>query len=351
MSPNPVTNLFAAVRAAPMAWVAAAACAALPLAMMVAAPSLRDRRVPDPSAEQAALTRGSTSDSWFSSADNPFLTEEQSRERRMRSSVGRVEDVIRRRPDVREVTILARAADGRSGHITAVATIAMRHGVVPISLVDATGSLLAAAVHGLQPQDVVVIDEGTGIRARATGMDLAAGEDGRGALQEAADRAAAQPAPVLARAAGDVVPPPSAISREHVLLGAFTALVAGAMAWVWWRSRTPAEPAVEPSSGAVLPPPQAIPSHVSLALHRNVADRTALVGIALVERLERGGSAHEVAQLLLNMEPWAAERLLKSMPSDCLAKIEAALRDPSVEASSASVRALAEAVLSVRNAA
>ncbi len=347
MSPNPVTNLFAAVRAAPIAWAAAAACAALPLALMVAAPSLRDRRPPDPAAERSALTRGPAEDSWFSSADNPFLTEEQSRERRMRSAVGRVEDVIRRRPDVREVTILARAADGRTGHITAVATIAMRHGVVPISLVDATGSLLAAAVHGLQPQDVVVIDEGTGIRARATGMDLAAGEDGRGALQEAAARAAAQPAPVLAKTAVSAVPPPPAMNPDHLLLGAFSATVAGALAWVWWRSRSPAEP----SAGETPSQLPAIPSHVSLALHRSVAERTSLVGIALVERLERGGSAHEVAQLLLNMEPWAAERLLKGMPSDCLAKIEAALRDPSVEASAASVRALAEAVLSVRSAA
>ena len=350
MSPHPITNLFAAVRAAPVAWIAAVACGALPLAMMVAAPSLRDQRSPVPSEEQAALTRGPVEESWFSSADNPFLTEEQSRERRLRAAVARVEEVIRRRPDVREVTILARTADGRTGHISAVATIAMRHGVVPISLVDATGSLLAAAVHGLQPQDVVVIDEGTGIRARATGMDLAAGEDGRGALQEAAARAASQPAPVLAKAAVTVAPPPSTVSREHVLLGAFTAVVAGALAWVWWRSRTPAEPSA-PSSGLAPSQLPVIPSHVSLALHRSVAERTSLVGIALVERLERGGSAHEVAQLLLNMEPWAAERLLRGMPSDCLAKIEAALMDPSVDASAASVRALAEAVLSVRSAA
>jgi len=94
--------------------------------MMVAAPSLRDQRSPVPSEEQAALTRGPVEESWFSSADNPFLTEEQSRERRLRAAVARVEEVIRRRPDVREVTILARTADGRTGHISAVATIAMR---------------------------------------------------------------------------------------------------------------------------------------------------------------------------------------------------------------------------------
>ena len=84
---------------------------------------------------------------------------------------------------------------------------------------------------------------------------------------------------------------------------------------------------------------------------RGVAEQAPLIATALVERLEQGTGANEVAQLLLGLEPWAAERLLKGMPPEALAKVEEALRDPAGDAPTASVRALAEAVLSVRAAA
>ena len=90
---------------------------------------------------------------------------------------------------------------------------------------------------------------------------------------------------------------------------------------------------------------------LAMAMHRSVAEQAPLVTTALVERLEQGGDPHEVAQLLLSLEPWAAERLLKGMPPDALRKVEEALRAPASDASAASVRAVAEAVLSVGNAA
>jgi hypothetical protein len=90
---------------------------------------------------------------------------------------------------------------------------------------------------------------------------------------------------------------------------------------------------------------------LSMALHRQVAEQGTLITTALVERLEQGAPANEVAQLLLSLEPWAAERVLKGMPPEALAKVEEALRDPAHDAPMARVRALAEAVISVRVAA
>jgi hypothetical protein len=290
----------------------------------------------------STASSGGVSD-WFSGADNPFLTEEQSRERRLRASVGRVEDVIRRRPDVREVTILATAgSDGRGS--SAVVSISMREGVVPIQLVDAAGTLLSAAVPGLHADRVTVIDEPTGIQARACTLGSEADVDGRKAL-------------ALAQTAPRPVPSPSAAvdSVTVVANGAWPAWVwaggivlAAVVAWsLWfWRTRR-----MEVDEVPIVTEEDPIAGTLSMALHRGVAEQGALITTALVERLEQGVAANEVAQLLLSIEPWAAERLLKGMPPEALAKVEEALRDPAHDAPMESVRALAEAVLSVRAAA
>lgn len=339
------TRLSESFRNAPFAWIAALAAAALPfmvVAMKGSTPTSIAAAAPVTTRAPSTASSGGVSD-WFSGADNPFLTEEQSRERRLRASVGRVEDVIRRRPDVREVTILATAgSDGRGS--SAVVSISMREGVVPIQLVDAAGTLLSAAVPGLHADRVTVIDEPTGIQARACTLGSEADVDGRKAL-------------ALAQTAPRPVPSPSAAvdSVTVVANGAWPAWVwaggivlAAVVAWsLWfWRTRR-----MEVDEVPIVTEEDPIAGTLSMALHRGVAEQGALITTALVERLEQGVAANEVAQLLLSIEPWAAERLLKGMPPEALAKVEEALRDPAHDAPMESVRALAEAVLSVRAAA
>ena len=340
--PNRLTESF---RNAPFAWVAALAAAALPflvVAMKGSAPTTIAAAPPVPARAPATASSGGVSD-WFSGAENPFLTEEQSRERRLRAAVGRVEDVIRRRPDVREVTVLATPGpDGRAS--SAVVSISMRDGVVPIQLVDAAGTLLSAAVPGLQADRVTVIDEPTGIQARACGLGSDTDSDGRKALAsaQAAPRSVPAPAPVI-----DATPVTlNAAWPAWIWSGGIVtaALVAWAV-WSWRTRRTDIEEV------PVVTEEDPIAGTLSMALHRGVAEQGALITTALVERLEQGVAANEVAQLLLSIEPWAAERLLKGMPPEALAKVEEALRDPAHDAPMESVRALAEAVLSVRAAA
>jgi hypothetical protein len=342
-----VTNLssiVASARRAPAAWIAAALFAALPLAVVAFKPSARTV----PAVATAAPVPGKVEEpGWFQSADNPFLTEEQARERRLRMAVSRVEEVLRRRPDVRDVTVLAQA-DGKGQPVTAVATIGMREGSVPLPLVDAVGSLLAAAVPGLKAEDVTVIDEPSGIRARAAGLDAAGAVQGREAL---ANAKVVAPRTVAVREVNPNVAPRSETApwmhAETWVTVAALAAIAGAVGW-WWRRRQGTLPVV-PAAEAVDEDP--IAGTLSMAMHRSVAEQTPLVATALVERLEQGGDPHEIAQLLLSLEPWAAERLLKAMPPEALRRVEEALRDPSADAPAASVRAVAEAVLSVRSAA
>jgi hypothetical protein len=120
---------------------------------------------------------------------------------------------------------------------------------------------------------------------------------------------------------------------------------AAAIAW-WWRRQQGVLPSAVPVAEE-----DPIAGTLSMAMHRSVAEQAPLVATALVERLEQGGDPHEIAQLLLSLEPWAAERVLKSMPPEALRQVEEALRDPAADAPAASVRAVAEAVLSVRSAA
>lgn len=349
MRSNLSQTFIDSMRGAPVAWAGAAMVALLPVAVVAFKREAPAQPAPVAEATPAAVRASSEPSSWFSGADNPFLTEEQARERRLRSAVARVEDVIRRRPDVQDVTILtASSGEGRVVGNSAVVTIQMRQGVVPIALVDATGTLLAAAVPGLRTQDVTVIDERSGIRARAAGMDEQQSAEGRQALvaaQDAPARPAVTAAPAPTNPATAAAAPGGLPWNTIGWVGGFA--VACLVAMMVYRLRMPA---VEPDAAAINDDP--IAGTLSMAFHRSVAEQSALIATALVERLEqRGTSANEVAQLLLSLEPWAAERLLKGMPADALAKVEEALRDPAAEAPTRSIRALAEAVLSVRAAA
>jgi flagellar biosynthesis/type III secretory pathway M-ring protein FliF/YscJ len=339
---NAPKSIVDSVRNAPFAWAAALAVAALPF-VVVGLKSPARPVVQAAAGDAAAARRESTVSDWFSGADNPFLTEEQSRERRVRASLSRVEEVLRRRPDVREVTILASA----TGQPSAVVSIAMRDGVVPVQLVDAAGTLLGAAVPGLRAEDVTVIDETSGIRAKACALGSSGSDDGRkalaGAQVDVGVRAGKPPArEVVVQAAA----PDAASWPWWLWAGGIGGALLIAGVTCLWRSRTPSGEAIEIASDE-----DAIAGTLAMALHRGVAEQGALITTALVERLEQGAPPNEVAQLLLSLEPWAAERVLKGMPPDALAKVEQALRDPAHDAPIESVRALAEAVLSVRSAA
>lgn len=348
-------SLTESIRSAPLAWLGALAVAALPAAVLALKPSgpapvKSDTPVPQATRSAPAAGGGQFAD-WFGGADNPFLTEEQARERRLRASLARVEEVLRRRPDVRDVTVLATpAADAKSQAGGAVVTVRMQEGTVPVALVDAVGTLVAAAVPGVKPADVTVIDEGTGIRARAVALDDAQSQDGRKALAAAERAAPAVKAAPTTTVSATASPAAASIdlwplSWNWIAIG--TALLAvGAFAWFASSRRQ-----VEGSAPIAPTAEDPIAGTLAMALHRCVAEQGTLVTTALVERLEQGASPNEVAQLLLNLEPWAAERLLKAMPPEALAKVEQALRDPAGDAPTASVRALAEAVISVRAAA
>lgn len=339
-------NLSDSVRMAPFAWSMALVAAALPFGVLAWKGSARSPSPPpaiDSATRVSAPVSGGVSD-WFSGADNPFLTEEQARERRTRAAVARVEEVLRRRPDVREVTILTTShADGRGA--SAVVSIGMREGVVPVQLVDAAGTLLGAAVPGLQAEQVTVIDESSGIRARACALGAEGGDDGREALASA--QVPARVVPVTPIAAVSVAS--TADQGWPSWLWAGGAAAAVGLGWSIWFWRTRRVDLAPPP--AEIGEEDPIAGTLSMALHRQVAEQGTLITTALVERLEQGAPANEVAQLLLSLEPWAAERVLKGMPPEALAKVEEALRDPAHDAPMERVRALAEAVISVRVAA
>ena len=91
---------------------------------------------------------------------------------------------------------------------------------------------------------------------------------------------------------------------------------------------------------------------LSCALHACVAEKPALIAATLIERLEsQPSSRQEVARLMLELEPWAAERILAVLPNHSLDLLEKSIKQPGASVSPQQVRALAEAVISLRNAA
>ena len=91
---------------------------------------------------------------------------------------------------------------------------------------------------------------------------------------------------------------------------------------------------------------------LSCALHACVAEKPALIAATLIERLEsQPSSRQEVARLMLELEPWAAERILAVLPNHSLDILEKSIKQPATAATPQQVRALAEAMISLRNAA
>jgi len=91
---------------------------------------------------------------------------------------------------------------------------------------------------------------------------------------------------------------------------------------------------------------------LSCALHACVAEKPALIAATLIERLEsQPSSRQEVARLMLELEPWAADRILAVLPNHSLDLLEKSIKQPGASVSPQQVRALAEAVISLRNAA
>jgi hypothetical protein len=91
---------------------------------------------------------------------------------------------------------------------------------------------------------------------------------------------------------------------------------------------------------------------LACALHSCVAEKPALIAATLIQRLEsHPSSREEVARLLLQLEPWAADRILAVLPNHSLDLLEKSIKQPGASVSPQQVRALAEAVISLRNAA
>lgn len=91
---------------------------------------------------------------------------------------------------------------------------------------------------------------------------------------------------------------------------------------------------------------------LACSLHKCVAEKPALIAATLVQRLEGAPSSRqEVAAMMLELEPWAAERVLAVLPNRSLDVLEHAIKNPSEPAAAQQVRALAEAIVSLRNAA
>jgi hypothetical protein len=91
---------------------------------------------------------------------------------------------------------------------------------------------------------------------------------------------------------------------------------------------------------------------LACSLHKCVAEKPALIAATLVQRLEGAPSARqEVAAMMLELEPWAAERVLGVLPDRSLDVLEHAIKNPGDAVAAQQVRALAEAIVSLRNAA
>jgi hypothetical protein len=379
----------------PQVWLGAALAAVLPVGAVMwktlrtvpAAPSARTESpavVPAAATHAPAAAEPSSFQAWFEGSANPFLTTAQTRERRMKEALAKVEAALLRRGDVQDVLILADDAGDRSSRNPqkprAVVSIRMRRGLLPVPLADAAGSLVAAALGGAAAEDVEVMDELTGTRVRAQSLDADASNLARIDLQSDSDCLAQESrladAPPAAGAAGaknggrpgdPPLPDPAQIlaggqpwAPNWIFLWPTTALAVatgiGALAWWIYRHERPRRGTSALASATAPAAPATAPSiwsgPLSCALHQSVAEKPALIAASLVERLESAPSSRqEVATLLLELEPWAARRILSVLPDRSLDLLEASLRQSGAAASPQHVRALAEAMISLRAAA
>ncbi len=284
----------------------------------------------------------------------------------------------------------------------AVVSIRMRAGALPVTLVDSAGSLLSAALVNVNAEDIEVLDERSGARVRARTLDANASNTARENMTLAAE--CDQEELQLALNALNTFQSPSNADASQqnqspqILLGdqdnqtswsastmEFKRAVLRQSAWTWflcaigfisgavgiamWRKR--GARAAKGMNSVLANSATAVLKNVNqqhgsaelgkfefwsaplaCALHKCVAEKPALIAAALGERLENTtASGQEVATFLLELEPWAAERILAVLPNRSLDALESAIKQPAAPVAAQHVRALAEAMLSLRNAA
>ena len=284
----------------------------------------------------------------------------------------------------------------------AVVSIRMRAGALPVTLVDSAGSLLSAALVNVNAEDIEVLDERSGARVRARALDANASNTAREnmalaaeceqeELQLALNAVNTFQSPNNANASQQNQSPPiilgnqdnqsswgttalefkRAVSRQSTWIWFLCAVVfiSGAVGIAMWRKRgaraakgmnsvlansaTAVFKNVNQQHGsAALGKFEFWSAPLACALHKCVAEKPALIAAALGERLENtSASRQEVATFLLELEPWAAERILAVLPNHSLDALESAIKQPAAPVAAQHVRALAEAMLSLRNAA
>ena len=284
----------------------------------------------------------------------------------------------------------------------AVVSIRMRAGALPVTLVDSAGSLLSAALVNVNAEDIEVLDERSGARVRARTLDVNASNMAREnmalaaeceqeELQLALNAVNTFQSPNNANASQQNQSPPiilgnqdnqsswgaatvdfkRAVSRQSAWIWLLCAIgfISGAVGIAMWRKRgahaakgmnsvlansaTAVFKNVNQQHGsAALGKFEFWSAPLACALHKCVAEKPALIAAALGERLENtSASRQEVATFLLELEPWAAERILAVLPNRSLDALESAIKQPAAPVAAQHVRALAEAMLSLRNAA
>ncbi|MCE9620155.1 MAG: hypothetical protein K8R92_09630 [Planctomycetes bacterium] len=325
---------------------------------------------------------------WFEGAANPFLTTAQAKDRRNKEALAKVEAALKGRSDVEEVRILAEESAEKNPKNArkpaAVVSIRTRGGSLPLELADTAGALVAAALPTLVAEDVEVIDERNGMRVRARSQDASEWMVARTALEIAAaceqqestadlvrgatNEPPAGALPAIAPGGGPRNAPPLTSPRDSMVgrkastdwipwwspPAAMAMLGLAALGWGIVRSRMANHhyPPLALTSNLPIAKPELWSEPLALALHTGVAERPALIAASLVERLESAPSSRqEVATLMLELEPWAASRILAVLPNRSLDVLEQAIRQPATAVSPQQVRALAEAMISLRAAA
>lgn len=284
----------------------------------------------------------------------------------------------------------------------AVVSIRMRNGSLPVSLADTAGSLVSAALENVNAEDVEVLDERSGARVRARTLDANASIEAREdlALAVACEQQEVQQEllQILAtNKSNQSRTLESGVEIEHqqpvglkenlpyvALDNGGSQQMAWAQAWwwcalvavfglaigicLWWkRSSRPAfqmnanlvntsnalvENVNTHQGVATLSTFQFWSAPLACALHKCVAEKPALIAATLVQRLDGAPSSRQdVATMMLELEPWAADRILAVLPSRSLDVLENAIKQAAAPVNAQQVRALAETIVSLRNAA
>ena len=337
---------------------------------------------------------------WFEGSSNPFLTTAQAKERKLQDALSKVEAALMRRGDVQTVFILvdehaqknsaggfvvksevnAENVLGKSNAPSrkpkAVVSIRMREGSLPISLADSAGSLVSAALVNVDAEDIEVLDERSGTRVRAQMLDLSSSLAAREALAVAVACEQEEVQNDLQKVLAFTNSPPVVLDVDVLPQSLWTqawCAVLGVLGLagtilIWWkyvsRSSSSTSATLANASGALVENINTLQDAAPLgrfqfwsaplacSLHKCVAEKPALIAATLVQRLEGAPSSRqEVAAMMLELEPWAAERVLGVLPDRSLDVLEHAIKNPGDLVAAQQVRALAEAIVSLRNAA